>query len=130
MPIDYRNYPPTWKAIRAAILERAGHKCEVCGVPNHAVGIRDRQGVFHPLEEINENGMDNLDLTPSARGITIVLTIAHLDHDPSSTDPARLKAMCQQCHLRYDARHHARNAAVTRRRKREQIQPALLPETP
>jgi hypothetical protein len=26
--------------------------------------------------------------------------------------------MCQRCHLRYDAEHHAHNAAITRREKR------------
>ena len=28
-----------------------------------------------------------------------------------------LKALCQRCHLRYDAKHHAKNAAATRRAK-------------
>ena len=26
-----------------------------------------------------------------------------------------LRALCQRCHLRYDAKHHAKNAARTRR---------------
>lgn len=37
MPIKTENrhrYPPNWRAIRAAILERAGDRCEQCDVPN------------------------------------------------------------------------------------------------
>jgi hypothetical protein len=37
-----------------------------------------------------------------------VLTIAHLDQDPRGDDPARLRALCQRCHLLYDARPEQR----------------------
>lgn len=41
MPIDYKRYPPNWLTkIRPAILERANHCCEQCGVPNHALILR------------------------------------------------------------------------------------------
>ena len=42
--------------------------------------------------------------------VTFILTIAHLDHDETNynvTDD-RLKAMCQLCHLRYDAEEKKR----------------------
>jgi hypothetical protein len=45
----------------------------------------------------------------------IVLTVAHLDHQPENCADENLKAMCQRCHLRYDVDHHRRNAARTRR---------------
>jgi hypothetical protein len=32
-----------------------------------------------------------------------------------------LRAMCQRCHLTYDARLHARHARITRARKRGQL---------
>jgi 5-methylcytosine-specific restriction endonuclease McrA len=91
MPCDYRNYPPNWKDIRAAILERAGHCCEECGVANYA--------------------------TNPATGSRVVLTIAHLDHDTTHNDPSNLKAWCQLHHLRFDAQYHAKHAAETRRRR-------------
>jgi hypothetical protein len=47
-----------------------------------------------------------------------VLTVAHLDHVPEHNDEANLRHLCQACHLTYDAREHARNAAATRRRRR------------
>jgi hypothetical protein len=40
--------------------------------------------------------------------------VAHLDHTPENCDPANLKAMCQACHLSYDAEHHAETASRTR----------------
>ena len=47
-------------------------------------------------------------------GSRVVLTVAHLDHVPEHSDPANLKAMCQRCHLAYDAAEHAANASHTR----------------
>ena len=40
----------------------------------------------------------------------IVLTIAHLDHDEENWNISydRLAALCQRCHLRYDAKEKAR----------------------
>ena len=45
----------------------------------------------------------------------MVLTVAHLDHTPENCEPENLKAMCQRCHLTYDAAHHARTAYATRK---------------
>ncbi|MFP3986932.1 hypothetical protein U9R90_05395 [Streptomyces sp. E11-3] len=48
-------------------------------------------------------------------GSIVVLTVAHLDHQPENVDPANLMAACQACHLRYDAAHHRETRARTRR---------------
>ena len=77
-PCDYSKYPPDWQEIRTRILKRADYKCEWCGAENYAL---------HPIT-----------------GSKVILTIAHLDHDPENwqvTDD-RLAALCQKCHLRYD----------------------------
>jgi 5-methylcytosine-specific restriction endonuclease McrA len=94
-----RAYGPEWPAIRAAILARAGNACEGSSAyPD----CRARNREPHPIT-----------------GSPVVLTIAHLDHDAQAGrhDPERLAALCQRCHLTHDAKHHARNAATTRRRK-------------
>lgn len=79
-----------WDRVRTAILARAKDCCEICGVQNYSM----RMGAAgHPVR--------------------IVLTIAHLDHDPVNNDQANLRAMCQLCHNRYDAKHRAES-----RRKR------------
>lgn len=47
----------------------------------------------------------------------MVLTIAHLDHIPEHCSDDNLRALCQKCHLTYDAKHHAENARKTRMKK-------------
>ena len=44
------------------------------------------------------------------RPVKVVLTIAHLDHDElnHSVTLERLAALCQLCHLRYDAKEKYR----------------------
>lgn len=96
MPMKRHLYPAEWEAISAAIRERAGNRCEWpdCGVENGALVMGKR-----------------------GRPYKIVLTVAHLNHDPADCRPENLAAWCQPHHLRYDAQHHARNAAGTRRQR-------------
>lgn len=132
MPIRPENrdrYPPDWPAIRARILQRARYRCEECGVANRAWGYRDCNGEFHrtpkrPLIELfpRDKKVKPPFVIHSAEGrlkiIEIVLTIAHLDHVPEHCDDDNLRAMCQACHLAYDAEHHAQTAWRTRREGR------------
>ncbi|MES3022762.1 MAG: hypothetical protein V4857_14390 [Pseudomonadota bacterium] len=128
MPIKPENkarYPSNWKAIRAAILERAGNCCERCKVPNRVRVCRGAgadldtymtedaevycadTGVHLGRKRMTEYGYGHM--------VDIVLTIAHLDHTPENCNPDNLRALCQRCHLRYDAKHHAETARATRR---------------
>lgn len=95
MPIRPENkarYPKNWKQIRAQILERAGNKCEFCGVENHSFRLNQKTGKM-------------------AR---IVLTIAHvLNEDPADVRPENLKALCQRCHNRLDAKMRAKHRSHT-----------------
>lgn len=121
MPIKPENrhrYPADWKVIRAAILRRAGHRCEnpECRVGNGWIGYRRDDGYFVRLASDGEGKPD--DYAGHATGwrvFRIVLTIAHLNHQPEDCRPENLRALCQRCHLRYDAERHQRNAAATRR---------------
>lgn len=115
MPIKPENkhrYPSTWREIRAAILDRAGHRCEQCGVPNYTYRPRKRDVWTDDLGQAETWAMDG------ERISRIVLTIAHLDHTPEHNDPDNLRALCQRCHLAYDADHHQRTAYKTRRTKK------------
>lgn len=105
MPIRPENrerYPKDWKVISLEVRERAGWRCE--GSPAYP-NCRAANGEPHPV-------------TLSR----VVLTVAHLDHQPEHCgepgDRPNLKAMCQRCHLTYDAAHHAVNSAQTRRSRR------------
>jgi 5-methylcytosine-specific restriction endonuclease McrA len=119
-------YPPDWKQIRQRILARAGDKCEWCGVPNGAVGFRDPRDKsrFWDLDDpAGDSAWEHFrtDGESHKAVIRIVLTIAHLDHDPRNNDDANLAALCQRCHLRHDAPQHASNARKTRARKAGQL---------
>ncbi|MCW2242758.1 HNH endonuclease [Azospirillum canadense] len=90
-------YPREWKAISLRIrTERAGGRCEFCRVAIN--------GQPHPVT-----------------GSKIVLTVAHLNHDPADCRDENLAAMCQKCHLTYDAALHRENAAKTRRARMAQL---------
>ena len=94
MPISAENqrlYPHDWKEIGARIRARAGNCCE--GSPAYP-DCRAANGQPHPVT-----------------GSKVVLTVAHLDHDPRNSDPARLRAWCQRCHNTYDAPFRAANRA-------------------
>jgi len=123
MPIRPENkklYPKNWDAIRSKVLARAA-SCEFCGVKNYTEGIRDEDGILQPLKallaEFEETG-EMID----GKVIKIVITIAHLDHNPRNNDMDNLRALCQRCHLRYDSKHHAE----TRRKNAEKNQMLLL----
>lgn len=102
MPMDRSRYPDNWEELSQWVrFERAGGVCECdgrCGA--HQGKCNAVHGQPHPVT-----------------GSIVVLTTAHLDHDTTNSDPRNLRAMCQRCHLNYDAEHHARNAALTRRQK-------------
>jgi 5-methylcytosine-specific restriction endonuclease McrA len=120
MPIKPENkhlYPANWPQIRARILARAGDRCEFCGKFNHQTISQTKAGIWYDksIGWRDDNGhlvRYNGEYTYS---VTVVLTVAHLDHNPSNCDPANLRALCQRCHLRYDAKHHAAEARKTRR---------------
>lgn len=104
MPIRPENrhrYPTDWPAISRRIrFERAAGQCECtghCGL-NHGGRCAAIHGKRHP-----------------DTGSHVILTTAHLDHQPENVDDANLLAACQLCHLRYDAEHHRQTAAATRR---------------
>jgi hypothetical protein len=99
MPIRPENrarYPSNWKReVVPSIRSRSGNRCE--GSPAFP-NCRAANGRPHP-----------------ETGSIVVLTTAHLDHQPENCDPANLRHWCQRCHLVYDAKHHAETAAATRR---------------
>lgn len=105
MPIDYKKYPPNWKTeIRPAVLRRALDCCEFCGVRNKSIIHRYGNGindwVYYPVGSMAQEM-----ILDGKKATKIVLTVAHLDHDPENHNVSieRLAALCQKCHLRYDS---------------------------
>lgn len=110
------KYPPRkeWLAIRTRILARAKNCCEFCGVHNHRLGYRDEDGKFRAVMPMECEAL----ALDGVKTLRIVLTVAHLDHDPTNNADNNLRALCQRCHLRYDAKEHRYNAAETRGKRR------------
>lgn len=141
MPIKPENmvkYPggsiksPEWRAIRKRIGARSGWKCETCGAPHMTIVARGTYNGRDAYMVIDTNevycaetGLKMAEMRLSdfnaRKVLKIILTVAHLDHDESSEDDENLKHLCQRHHLRLDAKHHARNAARTRRAKGGQL---------
>ena len=97
-------YPPNWPEISRRIrFERAQNRCEWCGAANNW---------FHP-----------------ETGSAVVLSVAHLDHNPANNDDDNLAALCQSCHNKYDAPKRASNRKHRQRRDAGQLT-LPLQETP
>lgn len=121
MPIRPENkarYPKDWPAISRRIRERAGNRCEECGVANYALGGRRNDGAWMAAQPTGDNGLKLTWPQPGEwswcgngeaegkaklRIVRIVLTVAHLDHQPENCADENLRAWCQRCHNKYDA---------------------------
>jgi len=130
MPIrpDLRHlYGREWqREIRPRILARDKNRCKFCGKPNHthvrqvvdrarrlmwwfdtkahAIILRDHKyGIAGVLEELPR--LDSYE-------VRCVLTIAHLNHDPTDNRAENLAALCQWCHLHHDLTQHAETRAA------------------
>jgi hypothetical protein len=101
MPIkpEHRHFyaGAKWKQLRARVLRRAKNCCEQCGVLNGQAYFRFVRGVW--------------------REARVVLTIAHLNHNPADNSMSNVQALCQCCHLRHDLRFHVKNARASREQK-------------
>jgi len=93
-----------WKQIRAEILGRAGQRCEQCGVPDLAYRISGGDAWTLNAEQAEAWAMDG------ERVSRIVLTVAHLDHQPENCDSSNLRALCQRCRFAHDIDHRQRSA--------------------
>jgi hypothetical protein len=134
MPIKRENYhlypggspySKEWKAIVARIKARAGNVCERCRVPNRVFIRRDKAARIYILPDGEIRSADTgetlgvlVDDVPwfgrLEDPIEVILTIAHLNHDPTDNAYANLQAWCQMCHLGHDHAHHQANATRTR----------------
>ncbi len=135
MPISPANmalYPggsirsPEWLAIREQVRERAGDKCEECGVANGAIGIR-HQGVFHALSPDDKSkpgdvvGFRAFDYVPM-KVFKIVCTVAHFDGQLVDHSLENLRFWCQRCHNRHDGPSRRANAKATLKAKSGQAE--------
>lgn len=121
MPIKPENrnkYPADWDDISYRIrIVRAKNRCEVCGVVNHSIIHRMKDGSFRYASQAELDHVyarkiySHSSLSESIKYhgfVRVVLTVAHLDHNPENCADDNLKAMCQKCHNSYDRSHRDR----------------------
>ena len=115
MPIrpDLKHlYSHDWKAISHRIrFGRAGGRCESCGVAHDARGLRQPDGSFEVWSA------ERIAAHPHVKLTRIVLTTAHLNHDPRDNRDENLAAWCQRCHLAYDLDKHVESRILRRHRR-------------
>lgn len=131
MPIDYSKYPPNWKTeIVPAVIKRANNCCETCGLENHsevwAIRVMIREGSRYKIRSIwfrNSQDAERESINGLVFKKKVVLTISHTDHDEHNHDVKldRLKALCQLCHLRYDAKEKFRRITEKWKSKKREL---------
>lgn len=143
MPIKPENrtrYPADWPAISLDAKVRARWRCQHpgCTARQYAVGsweLRNEPGELLPtwrwlpiggnipcdmagggeLSFAEARAVADANNGYGTKYVVIVLTVAHLNHQPEDCRPENLAAMCQRHHLAYDHQHHQHNAWATRR---------------
>jgi hypothetical protein len=107
-PENRKRYPKDWKDISHRIrFKRAKGRCECSGEcnidhgeENDSFGICVPGYTGYPDERCSAHHGKSHHVT----GSQVLLTVAHLDHQPENCEDTNLKAMCQRCHNRLDAR--------------------------
>ena len=129
-------YPANWQDLRREILLRAEDCCEWCGKPNGETVLVDACGCWMDLSDpffadirhvptaLPEIWETEYGKSPDhvVRPVKVVLTVAHLDHDPTHNHPMNLRALCQKCHNSYDAWRRALG-------RKERLNDASTPQT-
>lgn len=123
MPTDMKKYPPDWDERRDRVLKRANNCCENCFLENYSTVYSVKRydtkrrewydNIYKAIDKAKESGWGEVHLwplEPIIKPVKVVLTIAHLDHDEYNWEvpDERLMAMCQACHLKYDAKEKYR----------------------
>lgn len=123
MPIRPENrarYPKEWKSISHNIrFERANGRCECLGECGDDHGIQNDAYGFHIWADHRSHDdrcMAHHGEQHFETGSKVILTVAHLDHQPENNDGSNLKAMCQRCHNKYDG--PMRRAGIKERAKK------------
>lgn len=95
MAVTPDDYHPNFDDRKKLHKIMAGWECEQCGAKHGEEKISQTTGEIY----------------------TVYVQAAHLDHDPENGE-ARLKILCQSCHLKYDGPMHGKKMIRTKRMKR------------
>jgi hypothetical protein len=118
LPENRARYPADWPEISNRIrFERAGGRCECvgeCGVDHETedgggptARCSREHGTLWPRAGLTWDEAANNEYDY----VKTILTVGHLDHDPSHCTDENLRAWCQGCHNRYDRAHRTATRA-------------------
>jgi hypothetical protein len=111
-----RRIPPDTRAGDLPDRLETAPCCEWCGRPNRwkvtvfEGGLWAFGGVYFGSDGTEHGPAGDVCWGSYGEGTetTTVLTVAHLDQDPRGDDIDRLRALCQRCHLTFDAQPEQR----------------------
>lgn len=89
---NHKAYPPRsiWEVMRDEALERAGYRCEMCGLPDASEGFNERKP--HPFY-------------PQGKPYYIYLQLCHKQQYQTWNRDAETMMLCPACHRTFDARY-------------------------
>jgi hypothetical protein len=99
----------------------------MCGLANGEKVFSAKKGAkrkwFKTINEATIWQSNQEMITYCGKWVKVVLTIAHLDHDESNPNvkDERLKALCQLCHLKYDAKEKAKRILLKNSKNGNQL---------
>jgi hypothetical protein len=102
MPMDRARYPENWKEISKAVKDRAGWKCEACGIKHHTMRLNAKGKPFREF------------MTTAHLGVTLADGSPGDPRDKSDNRPENLACYCTRCHLLYDLVEHVQNRRMNR----------------
>lgn len=132
MPMNRKLYPKQWNKIARAKKNLCNWRCEWCDRPCRQPNESWHNFCLRLIEEGNPRWyLDTHDMIYSIQdGIEVsiekpgrfVLTIAHLDQNPTNNKVHNLAALCTTCHNRHDAPYRAINRKRNQHQKRGQLE--------
>ena len=100
--MDYSEYHPDWKdIIRPSILSRDEYKCRICGIKHKSRVYKASSGSYVSCDEFIEEWAKN----SGRRVFTLILQVAHINHDKADNSPDNLISLCPRHHAKMDADH-------------------------
>ena len=112
MPMDFSRYPEDWRDLALKLKKKA--KCQQCKKPCRRQGesvadfekrlsLKWKPLLSEKLEDYERTGV--LQYKPKR----FLLTVAHLDQNPSNIESENLRVLCAPCHLRFDVQFRGYN---------------------